>query len=229
MNIERYELSDIDLGRLKPVKVVQRYYGVQDHSRWIMRDRRPGRSGSTLFYKIWNPTYVRRAGLSLGIAAGFYDRQTVPALRGLIYSDNLCRGYVMERCERQKVLDPDFFALIRKRTSETGVFAVQFSPTHTMNFGGTRSLVDLEGVYPTADLRLVADHHSAFAYAPYADFVAGLFREEHGELDVAMPPIPVEDVPCWGQTPVPKALAVMRSRALRLRVARAPNLSAIII
>ena len=212
------ELSEIDLGRLRLVKEVVRRYGDQDHSRWIFAGSLGGRR-SRIYVKLWNPTYVRRDNLLRGLAAGFYDATTAPALQALVFSAGLCRGYVMARCRRHRGLDPEFYRLVCARTAETGHFAVQFSPFHAMRHGGRFSLIDLEGVYPVEQLGLVAAHHSAFAHAPYAQFVSGLFAArfpDRGSAGGGVRP-PVEDPPPrWRRAPLRRASHAWRRRVERI-------------
>lgn len=216
LGCDALDLSEIDLGRLRLVKQVVRRYGGQDHSRWVFAGSLGGRRQSRVFVKIWNPTYVRRDNLLRGLAVGFYDADTAPALQALIVSAGLCRGYVTARCRRHRGLDPDFYRLVCARTAETGHFAVQFSPFHAMRHGGRFSLIDLEGVYPIEQLGLVAAHHSAFAYAPYAQFVAGLFEERFPDRRGGAVRPPVEDAPGWMRDPLRRASAAWRRRMERI-------------
>lgn len=172
-------LTDVVIPRLKLVKESTRWYGDQDHSRWVFRtsgqDQLAG--SEDLYVKIWNPTYVRRDNILRGIAAGFYDEQTTPALRAVIVHHGLCRGYVMHRCVQDRSPDPAFYELIREKTARTRYFHVQFSPAHTLTYHDAYSLIDLEAVYPISDLPMVRVHHSVFDCPGYERFVAGLFNE----------------------------------------------------
>jgi hypothetical protein len=206
-------LSDIDFARLQLVKEVVRWYGDQDHSRWIFAGSLDEYRESRAFVKVWNPTYVRRDNVVRGIEVGFYDARTTPALQALIFDAGVCRGYVMARCRRHRRLDPGFYDLICTRTAETGHFAVQFSAAHSMRYDNRFSLIDLEGIYPVEQLALVAAHHSAFAHAPYAEFVAGLFDERCLERKPGVgggSAPPVEDPPRWLRNPARKAFQVWK-------------------
>jgi hypothetical protein len=165
------DLSAINLRQLLPVRQVLRHYGTQDHSRWIFRGTLPGMDES-VYVKVWNPSYVRQNTLPAALEASFLAPDTTPALRGIVTSDGLCRGYVMAECRRRVKMSWRFFQLICRRTLESGFFAVQFSPAHTLRLKGRFSMIDLEGVYPLEKLNLVQEHYSAFAYRPYAEFVA---------------------------------------------------------
>ncbi|MBY6005696.1 hypothetical protein KUV62_17375 [Salipiger bermudensis] len=170
-SVPELPLRGLDLAGLSPVRQVLRRYGAQDHSRWIFRGLLAP-FDEPVFVKIWNPGYVRARTLPVALAAGFYDAANVPALRGLVMSEGVCRGYVMAACSHRIRMGPRFYDLICRRTQQTGFFAVQFSPSHTLRIRGLLSMIDLEGVYPVDRLDLVATHHSAFAHAPYAAFVA---------------------------------------------------------
>ena len=61
-----------------------------------------------------------------------------------------------------------------------------------MRLRGAWSMIDLEGVYPLERLDLVAAHHSAFAYRPYAAFVAN-------HMQAPLPP--VEPTRSFPETP----------------------------
>lgn len=65
---ETIELRDIDLPRLKLVKETYQWFAGQDHSRWTFRSRQSGD-----YFKIWNPTYIRRDHFLRGLESGFYD------------------------------------------------------------------------------------------------------------------------------------------------------------
>jgi hypothetical protein len=80
MDYRRIALAEIDLQSLTPCKVTAKWYGTQDHSRWVLRSPGDGLSGAS-YYKIWNPTYVRRDNILAAIESGFYDERTVPALQ----------------------------------------------------------------------------------------------------------------------------------------------------
>lgn len=179
-------LNEIDLSGLVAVRQVLRRYGAQDHSRWVFRGTLAAVDGP-VFVKLWNPGYVRAQTLPEALAAGFYDAANVPALRALVVSGGLCRGYVMAACGHRLRMGRGFFDLICRRTAETGYVAVQFSPAHTMRLGRHLSMIDLEGVYPLHRLDLVGAHHSAFAYTPYATFVAELAGAPLPPLEPQMP------------------------------------------
>lgn len=172
-------LTDVAIAKLKLIKESTRWYGDQDHSRWVFRTSGTYQlaGSSDVYVKIWNPTYIRRDNILRGIAAGFYDEQTTPALRAVIVHRGLCRGYVMHRCRQARRVHPDFYELVKERTARTGYFHVQFSPDHTLTYHGACSLIDLEAVYPISDLPMIHDHHSAFDWPQYECFVAELFNE----------------------------------------------------
>lgn len=211
MQIETIELSQIDFRALDVQKVVRARYGKQDHSRWIFSTRsEASANGSRLFYKVWNRNHIRRDNLLAALESGFYDSSTVPALRALIFSGGLCRGYVMEECFKSRKKDKSFFDLVAQRTAETRYFAVQFGQAHTMEWQGQPSMIDLEGVYPVADLHLVRAHFSAFASADYAMLVESLFREQSKEADFPVGDLPLEQHHSWLHQPFRKSLQTAR-------------------
>lgn len=170
-----------DFDRLPMVRQVLNYHAGQDHCRWLFKGRLP-HSSEPVLIKIWNPEYVRGNTIPAAIEAGFYSAETVPALRGLVMSNGRCRGYVMAVCQHRIRMSRRFFQLVCQRTIDTGFFAVQFSPSHTMRLNGRLSMIDLEGVYPTSCIDLVRKHFSAFAYRPYAKFLAAAMK-------IPMPPV----------------------------------------
>ena len=182
---ERYRtvgLTEIPLDKLVAVKVTLTRFGTQDHRRWVFRSTEA--CAEMYFYKIWNPTYVRRDNILTAIASGFIDDDTVPALDGLIFHDGVCRGYVMRACERESgLLDEAFRELIYARTRSTQQFLVQLSDHHVMRHRRRRSLLDLEGVYPMAALPHLPDLNSHFEDPLYARFVLDLYRGIYPESD----------------------------------------------
>ncbi|MBZ8134547.1 hypothetical protein CLD20_14800 [Afifella sp. IM 167] len=217
-------LGFLDLPELDLVKQVVRRYGGQDHSRWVFRGRL---NGEDVYIKVWNRSYVRRDNLRDGLRCGFYDQATAPALRALVTSNGLCRGYVTARCEPRRTLPQEFWELICARTAATGHFAVQFSPGHAMHFRGRRSLIDLEGIYPLARLDLVAGHHSAFAYRPYARYVTELAHAAHSGMGRAPALPPVEPASAWSEAPVQRLTRAMARRLAPAAPAEEPRLDLI--
>ena len=99
-----YSLDEIDVTKFKTIKDRQKWYNNQDHSRWVFYDE-----VNKLYYKIWNDTYIRRNTIVNAFELGFYDVDMLPALKGLIFWEGICRGYVMKECEKYGVLEDDFF------------------------------------------------------------------------------------------------------------------------
>jgi hypothetical protein len=197
MSCRRIALAEISLRSLTPCKVTPKWYGTQDHSRWVLRRSEDGQSGP-VYYKIWNPSYVRRDNILAAIESGFYDERTVPALQALVFHQGICRGYVMGEGElHQDACTDEFRALVYARTEETGYFSIQFGHSHTMIYQGQRSLLDIEGVYPLAALPHLADHRCHMDDAAYARFVTGLYRKSAARsgtvvpdtVEAAMPPV----------------------------------------
>ena len=173
--IRTHQLTDVPLRDLVPEKVTIAWIRGQDHSRWVLRTRK-NRDATGRFYKIWNPSYVRRDNILSAVEAGFYDDRTTPALDGLLICRGICRGYVMRIGVPNRRLNPDFFDLVAARTRETGYFQVQFSASHTMLCDGQASLLDLEAVWPLADY---PRFRSDFENHDYERFVAKLYHETY--------------------------------------------------
>ena len=171
-------LLDVPMQKLQLVKETILSFGDQDHSRWVFQvPRECGLfGGSALYAKIWNSTYVRCDNIVHGINAGFYDDQTTPALAGLIVHKGVCRGYLTRPCRPSYVFDPSFYALIKERTSRTGLFTYQFSPYHVMRYGDRNTLIDLEGIYAIGDLSKMSGLHCEFDYSDYERFVSALSK-----------------------------------------------------
>ncbi|WP_221249214.1 hypothetical protein [Desulfuromonas versatilis] len=180
--IGKIELSDIDLDRLALVKEVYDWYGEQDHSRWVFKSGNISWSGKPqeVYLKIWNPTHVRRDNILQGIDSGFYDEQTTPALKSVIFHRGVCRGYVMGKCRpvRSLSLNERFFSLIKARTRTTGFFHAQFNPSHVMKYGGSYSLIDLEGIFPIDALPCLHKMKCYFDYKDYEDFVFKIYSSK---------------------------------------------------
>jgi hypothetical protein len=176
MPCEVIQLTDIDLSELKLVKETYRWFGDQDHSRWVFRTRASSSEGQGSFYfKIWNPTYIRRDHVLRGLESGFYDESTIPAFHALISAKGICRGYVMRTCLPNRRKNPDFHARILAKTAQTGFFCVQYSRSHSMRYGAKFSLVDLEAIHPLAEFPVLSSYyHCSFDDPEYERFVAGL-------------------------------------------------------
>jgi hypothetical protein len=188
MRYDTIQLADIDLSRLKLVKESCHRFGDQDHSRWLFRTRRDSLGGEQLYYKIWNPTYIRRDHLLQGIESGFYDETTTPAFLAVILAGGVCRGYVMRRCRFSRRRDPALHALVLERTEETGLFAVQYSRSHTMRYGARSSMVDLEAIHPLDELPCLCSLYRCFFDEPeYERFVIDLYCRTFPHL--AVPPL----------------------------------------
>lgn len=203
-------LSEIPLETLVPVKVTLSRCGSQDHDRWVFRSR--GSDTEAYFYKIWNSTYVRRDNLLDAIACGFVDDETAPALDGLIFHRDICRGYIMKACRSERgLLDDRFRELIYGRTRSTEHFLVQLSDHHVMRSGPLRSLIDLEGIYPMDALPHLQAFNCRFEDTAYARMVLDHYRRAYrgaDEIDVNL------------LLPDPAASKRRRARRLLRRVKR---------
>ncbi|MGZ9225443.1 MAG: hypothetical protein ACXW4M_07780 [Anaerolineales bacterium] len=179
------QLNDINLSQLKLVKETYKRFGNQDHSRWVFRTQRTDKEKKGLFFKIWNPTYIRRDHLIRGIEAEFYDETTVPAFQAMIFAKGICRGYVMRECLPNRRKDPVFHSSILEKTTQTGFFHVQYSRFHTLRYDEKLSLVDLEGIHPLVELPLMSScYHCFFDDMEYERFVADLYCRKFPHLDV---------------------------------------------
>ncbi|WIY24324.1 hypothetical protein [Parasedimentitalea psychrophila] len=207
MQLDHIELSQINFHALNVQKVVRKHFGDQDHSRWVFSTSNGSEGGSDrLFYKIWNRSHIRCDNILAALDIGFYDEVTTPALRALIFSGGICRGYAMETCQKPEIRDDAFFRTVAERTVATQHFAVQFGRAHTMEFRAKNTMIDLEGVYHIHDLALVRAHHSAFACAEYAALVAALYRRTFREDNAVASELPLENHNSWRRQPVRKAL-----------------------
>jgi hypothetical protein len=182
MKYHTFPLTDIDIMNLKLVRETVIWYGKQDHSRWVFKSTRKTRFGDMgdLYFKVWNPTYIRRDNILTAIDNGFYDEQITPALTGLIFHKGICRGYVMKKCTRNWTLelDEEYDKLIKERSAKTGYFSYQYSPYHTMRYKGLPSLVDLEGFYRISAIVKLPEYHCHFDYKDYEDFIVDLYNEQ---------------------------------------------------
>ena len=106
-NFDLISLETVDFSKFREIKSRQKWYGPQDHSRWIFKDDKNG-----LYYKVWNETYVRKDTIPQAFHLGFYDKELLPSLVGLLYWENVCRGYVMKECQEYGEMDFDFFEKI---------------------------------------------------------------------------------------------------------------------
>ena len=179
----QYSLDEIDVTKFKTIKDRQKWYDNQDHSRWVFYDET-----NKLYYKIWNDTYIRRNTITDAFELGFYDTDILPALKGLIFWEGICRGYVMEECEKYGVLEDDFFNDIKKRTNDTYMFAYDLCPNHIFKFNGKTTIIDLEGVYKLNQYHnKKKEHHSLgipgrfVEYEPYDEYITSLIYKPLSE------------------------------------------------
>jgi hypothetical protein len=177
------QLTDIDLSKLKLIKETYLWLDDQDHSRWVFQTR-----DGNLYFKIWNPTYIRRDHIRRGMESGFYDETTVPALHALIFSKGICRGYVTRRCSPNRGKDSAFHACILEKTAQTQFFCVQYSRFHAMRCGDKLSLIDLEAIHPLDELPLMSSYYRCFFDDPeYEQFVIDLYCHAFPDRDVPQP------------------------------------------
>ncbi len=183
-------LETVDFSKFREIKSRQKWYGNQDHSRWIFKDDENG-----LYYKVWNETYVRRNTIPNAFHLGFYDKELLPSLVGLLYWENVCRGYVMKECQEYGVMDSHFFEKIKEKTNESKLFAYDLCPNHIVKFDKCTTLIDLEGVYPLDEYELrKKEHHSLgipgrfVEYELYEDYIKELiYKPLEEEQFLTMP------------------------------------------
>lgn len=152
--MEKFNLNEIDVSKFKVIKSRAKWYGNQDHSRWIFYDE-----VDKLYYKIWNDTYTRKNTIVEAFKQGFYDDDILPAFKGVIYWEGICRGYVMGKCEEYGIMDDVFFEDIKKRTTDTKMFAYDLCPNHIFKYNGKTTIIDLEGVYELSDYETKKEEH----------------------------------------------------------------------
>lgn len=183
MNCRILQLTDFNLAKLAVVKETVLWLDGQDHSRWVLKTqmKSEGRSREELYLKIWNPTYIRRDNILAGIDVGFYDRQTTPALTGLIFHQGICRGYATNKCTRywRRPWEERFYNLIQEKSAKTGYFSYQFSPYHVLRYRNQPSLVDLEGIYRLSELPALPIFHGHFDDVKYERYVTDLYNERY--------------------------------------------------
>lgn len=145
MNIPQQRLDTIDLRSLRLMVERNVWRNGHDHSRWIFQSRA---GPEPLVYKIWNPSYIRRDNILTGLETGLYTADTVPALRAVIMSDGMCRGYVMAKGQRNRSPAPHLARALWMATWRSGHFLAQYRVSHTILCEGQPSLIDLEAVHP---------------------------------------------------------------------------------
>lgn len=167
-----FNLDEIDFSQLSLIKGREKKYGDQDHSRWIFYDN------DNLFYKIWNPTYIRRNNILEGIFSGFYTTETTPALVGTIHHEEICRGYIMNKVDEDTKNLKEFYKVIKQKTISSNYFYFDYCKQHIMNYKGYPCLIDLEGIYPLSELQNFLDHkyNSSFADNNYKEFVCSIVK-----------------------------------------------------
>ena len=169
ISLESFNPLDMDL-----IKSREKWYGNDDHSRWVFEDK-------NLYYKIWNETYIRRDGVKTGIECGFYDKTVVPAFVGLIYYEDICRGHVTKKCNKCDGEDIiPFSKMIEEKTKDTGFFIYDISDKHIMKYKDKFSLVDLEGVCPLSMYEDIANdvNNASFSSETYRKFVYELYKNK---------------------------------------------------
>ena len=175
MNYEIVSLDSFNPLEMTTIKFREKWYGSDDHSRWVFKDEK-----TNLYYKLWNETYIRKDGVKLGIDCGFYDETTVPAFVGLIYYEDVCRGYIIKECENTFDNISSFYEVIKQKTDQTKVFMYDFSRKHVMKYKNKFSLIDLEGVCPLSSYENIANDvsHASFSFEDYKKFVYEVYRNQ---------------------------------------------------
>lgn len=172
-------LGALDLARLTLVRqLVERRAG-DDHSRWILRGPAPDGAGCWT-YKIWNPFYVRRDTLAPALARGLYGPDVIPAFRGLIVHDGVCRGYAMAWWGPPGRPSRAFVHALWERTRASRLFALQYRRAHTRRQGDAVTLIDLEAAFPVERLAALREAGRAPEDPDYADWVATVARGDPG-------------------------------------------------
>jgi len=173
MNYNIISLDSFNPLDMNLIKSREKWYGKDDHSRWIFEYE-------DLYYKIWNDTYIRKDGVKLGIDCGFYDETTTPALESLIYYDDVCRGYVTKKCDLCFEDITPFYEIIKNKTIETNHFVYDFSKQHVVNFNDRYSLIDLEGVFPLSEYENIAydRYNASFSSEEYREFVYEIYKNQ---------------------------------------------------
>ena len=168
-----FQLDEIDFTNLKVIHQRESVYEGQDHARWVYYDK-----NNNLYYKLWNPTYIRKNNVLEGIENKFYDNTTTPALKGVIYYEDICRGYVMEGVNKNSKDSKTFYEIIKQKTFITGYFYFDYCKQHIMNYKDQFCLIDLEGIYPLSELQNFLDHkyNSSFADNNYKEFVCNIVK-----------------------------------------------------
>ena len=148
--IEIVSLDTIDVPNMTPIYERAKYYGPYDYSRWVFKDE-----STNLYYKIWNETYVKSNNIISGLLSGLYDETTVPALKGLIFWEGHCRGYIMDHLgdvanKNDMISDKDypiFYNYLLEKIKKTNYFPYDFCQKHVRKYKNGFSLMDLEGVH----------------------------------------------------------------------------------
>ena len=168
-----FNLDEIDFSQLSLIKKREKKYRDQDHSRWIYNDKL-----NSLYYKIWNSTYIRRNNVEEGILSKFYTEETTPALVGTIHHEGICRGYIMKKVDKGTKDPNKFYETIQQKTLLSNHFYFDYCKKHIMNYKGQPCLIDLEGIYPISELQNFLDHkyNSSFADNSYKEFVCNLVK-----------------------------------------------------
>jgi hypothetical protein len=175
------QLKDIDSSGFKTISEKKRYYGDQDHSRNVYKDPTTNR-----FYKVWNSDYIRRDNFINTYNLGYF-KNLAPALVGPIMDGDVCVGYIMEAAITNMLSDTrEFFDVLKSETERLGWFYYDWMPQHLMQYDSKPTLIDLESVYPIADLQNVLDHkyNCAFRNQEYKEFVWNIYQSMNSTLEV---------------------------------------------
>jgi len=187
----QFSLDEIDVSKFQSIKSREKWYGHQDHSRWIFYDE-----DNKLYYKIWNDTYIRRNTIVEAFESGFYDEKLLPALEGIIFWEGICRGYIMKECKKYGVMEDSFFDDIKKRTKKSNMFAYDLCPNHIFKYEEKITIIDLEGVYSLDDYETKTNEHYSLGipgrfveYEKYKNYINTLNYEPLSEEQFLMMPL----------------------------------------
>ena len=151
-----------------------------NHGRAIYFD-----SKNNLYYKIFHEDYIRRENFEMAFDIGFFEGIT-PAIKSIIYDDNIIVGYVSEggevisESEYDIHLIPDEFTeKLLNNIDKTGLFFYDFVPSNIIRLeGGQLSLIDLESVYEIKDLFNIDKHNAKVKPQFLYDFVYDKWRKQ---------------------------------------------------
>ena len=145
---EILDIKDLNLDKFNLIREVNNSNKDEIRSRKVYHDQ-----SNKNYIKIWDKNDIRAVtgNFIKAILCGFYDKNTVPALKSIIFDGRDCVGYVMGEgvllSKFNEKLPIYFKDMIFEKTKTTGYCFIDLTTDNIIKYKSGCSLIDLEPVY----------------------------------------------------------------------------------